>query len=71
MTAMKTAETKETILTLHLKGVTIREISRILNISRNTVKRVLRGKGNSLSQTSPPLRGDQTHHPGVVQTLPG
>ncbi|MBC8459370.1 MAG: helix-turn-helix domain-containing protein [Deltaproteobacteria bacterium] len=51
---MKTVETKETILTLHLKGVAIREISRILNISRNTVKRVLRGKGNSPSQTSSP-----------------
>ena len=44
---MKTPETRQTILTLHQQGVKIRQISRILNISRNTVKRVLRGKENN------------------------
>jgi transposase len=37
-------EIKEAILSLHQRGIKIRQISRILNISRNTVRRVLRGK---------------------------
>lgn len=52
MIAMKTPETRQTIFTLHQQGVKIRQISRILNISRNTVKRVLRGKENNLHLSS-------------------
>jgi transposase len=37
-------EIKETILNLHQRGVKIRQINRILNVSRNTVRQVLRGK---------------------------
>jgi len=36
---------KEAIWSLHQRGITIREISRTLKISRNTVKKLLRGKG--------------------------
>lgn len=37
-------EIKEAILSLNQRGIKIRQISRILNISRNTVRRVLRGQ---------------------------
>ena len=39
---------KETILSLNKAGVSIRQISRLLSISRNTVRRVI--KGGHLSQ---------------------
>ena len=45
---MKTAETEQTIVSLHQQGVKIREISRMLKISRNTVRRVVRGKTSKL-----------------------
>jgi transposase len=38
---------KETILALHKAGVGIRQISRLLNISRNTVRRVIKGGHSS------------------------
>lgn len=38
---------KETILALHKTGVSIRQISRLLRISRNTVRRVIKGGHSS------------------------
>jgi len=35
-------ESKQSVLELHRKGCGIREISRMLNISKNTVRRVVR-----------------------------
>jgi transposase len=44
---------KETILALHKANVGIRQISRLLNISRNTVRRVIKGEHSSqLHRTS-------------------
>jgi transposase len=43
-------ESKEAVLSLHQRGIKIREISLILNISRNTVRRVLRGKWQKTPQ---------------------
>ena len=40
---MITDETRQAILSLHGKGIPLREISRILTLSRNTVKRVIKG----------------------------
>lgn len=37
-------QTEEAILTLHQKGVELRQISRLLKVSRNTVRRVVRGQ---------------------------
>jgi transposase len=39
-----TRETQQAILSLYQKGVQIRQISQILKISRNTIRRVIRGK---------------------------
>jgi transposase len=41
---MITHQTQEAILTLYQKGVELREISRLLKVSRNTVRRVVRGQ---------------------------
>jgi transposase len=38
---------KETILSLHRAGVGIRQISRLLSVSRNTVRRVIKGEHSS------------------------
>jgi len=43
-------EIKEAILTLHQQGIKIREISRVLKVSRNTVKKVLQGKSQKGSE---------------------
>ena len=43
-------EIKEAILSLHQRGIKIRKISGILQISRNTVRRVLRGKWQEAPQ---------------------
>ncbi|PXF54109.1 MAG: hypothetical protein C4B58_16200 [Deltaproteobacteria bacterium] len=43
---------KQAILTLHQKKSKIREIARILKISRNTVRRVLRGQANQKPLTT-------------------
>lgn len=40
---MITAETRQAILGMHEKGMNIRQISRTLGISRNTVRTVLKG----------------------------
>jgi transposase len=42
---MMNQDSTQAILSLKDKGIPIREISRILQVSRNTVRRVLRGKG--------------------------
>jgi transposase len=47
---MMNQETTQAILTLRDKGIAVREISRILRVSRNTVRRVLRGKGQKRPQ---------------------
>ena len=49
---MITQETKQAILSLYRKGVQIRQISQILKLSRNTIRRVIRGKWQDR-----PLRG--------------
>jgi len=41
---MKHAETRQAVLTLHQQGVTIRNISRTLHVSRNTVRQIVRGE---------------------------
>jgi transposase len=41
---MITEESRQAILSLHERGIPIRQISEILKISRNTVKRVIKGK---------------------------
>jgi transposase-like protein len=41
---MITQETKEAILSLYQRGVQIRQISQTLKLSRNTIRRVIRGK---------------------------
>ena len=40
---MITEESRQAIMSLHGRGVHIRQISRILKISRHTVKQVIRG----------------------------
>jgi transposase len=46
---MMNQDSTQAILNLKEKGIPIREISRILHVSRNTVRRVLRGKGQERS----------------------
>src|SRR3990172_6108363 len=41
---MITKENQQAIMSLHERGVSIRQIGKILKISRNTVKRVIQGK---------------------------
>lgn len=41
---MISPETKQTVLELHKKEVKLRDISRILNISRNTIRKIIRGQ---------------------------
>jgi transposase len=47
---MMTQDTIQTILSLKQRGIPAREISRILHVSRNTVRRVLRGKHQARAQ---------------------
>ena len=47
---MMNQETVQAILSLKDKGIGLREISRLLGVSRNTVRRVLRGKGHERAQ---------------------
>jgi hypothetical protein len=51
---MITKENQQAILSLHQKEVPIRQISEILKISRNTVKRVIRGKWQETLQMPSP-----------------
>ena len=47
---MMNQDSTQAILSLKEKGIPIREISRIFKVSRNTVRRVLRGKGQERPQ---------------------
>ena len=47
---MMNQDSTQAILSLKDKDIPIREISRILQVSRNTVRRVLRGKGQERSR---------------------
>jgi len=49
-----TQESQQTILSLYQRGVQIRQISQILKLSRNTVRRVLRGKWQERPQRASP-----------------
>jgi transposase len=49
---MITEETRQAIMSLHGRGVHIRQISRILKVSRNAVKRVIRGTARALQRRS-------------------
>jgi len=51
---MITQETKQAILSLYQQGVQIRQISQILKISRNTIRRVIRGKWQERAQRQSP-----------------
>ena len=58
-------EIKEAILSLHQRGIKIRQISRILDISRNTVRQVLRGKW----QNAPPRASRYEEMAPIIQEL--
>ena len=49
-----TRESQQAILSLDQRGVQIRQISQILKLSRNTVRRVLRGKWQERPQRASP-----------------
>src|SRR4030067_841755 len=51
---MITQESKEAILSLYQRGVQIRQISQVLKISRNTIRRVIRGKWQERPQRQSP-----------------
>jgi transposase len=54
MMAMITQETKQAILSLFEQGMPIRQISQILKLSRNTIRRVVRGKWQEKPQRHSP-----------------
>src|SRR4030067_2548862 len=54
MMAMIAQETKEPIWSLYQRGVQIRQISQVLKISRNTIRRVIRGKWQQRPQRQSP-----------------
>ncbi|RZB36917.1 MAG: hypothetical protein SRB2_01717 [Desulfobacteraceae bacterium Eth-SRB2] len=47
---MISEDKRQTVMTLHYSGCPIRKISRLLNISRNAVRRIVRGKTNQVAQ---------------------
>jgi len=51
---MITQESQQTILSLYRKGMSIRQISLVLKISRNTIRRVIRGKWQERPQRESP-----------------
>lgn len=59
-------QTREAILTLHRKGVNLRQISRLLKISRNTVRRVVRNP----SPKSPTVACDHEAQDHIRQLFP-
>ena len=61
---MLTHEKKQALLELHRQDIPLREISRLLKISRNTVRRVLR------EETNPPQRKPTGKWQSVVSQLP-
>lgn len=54
MAMMITQETQQAILSLYQRGVQIRQISQILKLSRNTIRRVIRGKWQEKLQRPSP-----------------
>ena len=50
---MISPETRQAILTLHEKGIKLRKISRVLQVSRNTVRRVVRRKMPDIPSKEP------------------
>src|SRR3989304_3762975 len=54
MIAMITQENQQAIISLYQRGVPMRQISQILKLSRNTVRRVLRGKWQGRPQRASP-----------------
>src|SRR4030065_1344545 len=54
MIAMITQESQQAILSLYQQGIQIRQISQILKISRNTIRRVIRGKWQERPQRASP-----------------
>ena len=56
MAMIITQETQQAILSLFQRGVQIRQISQILKISRNTIRRVIRGKWQEKPQRSSPYQ---------------
>ena len=56
-------ETRQAILTLKKQGLPLREIARILKVSRNTVKTVIR-------QPEPGIHRENVHHKDLIQLLP-
>ena len=69
MAMIITQETQQAILSLFQQGVQIRQISQILKISRNTIRRVIRGKWQERPQRPSPYEELFSHHPGGLQTL--
>jgi transposase len=53
MTRMTPAEIRNTVHTLQAQGHSLREISRLLALSRNTVRRILRQPGRTVDQAAP------------------
>jgi transposase len=60
---MLSHEKRQALLELHRQDIPLREISRLLKLSRNTVRRVLR-------ETSPPQRAPTRKWQSVVSQLP-
>ena len=53
MTRMTPTEIRNTVHTLQAQGHSLREISRLLALSRNTVRRILRQPGRTVDQAAP------------------
>ena len=51
---MITQENQQAIMSLYQRGVPMRQISQILKLSRNTIRRVLRGKWQQRPQRASP-----------------
>ena len=52
---MTPSQIRDAVLTLQTQGQSLREISRVLKLSRNTVRRMVRGGGPA--ETEPACRG--------------
>ena len=66
---MMNQDTMQAILSLKEKGIAVREISRILRVSRNTVRRVLRGKGQERPQRASRYEELAPLDPGDAEAL--
>jgi len=68
---MITQETKQAIWSLYQKGVQIRQISHILKLSRNTIRRVIRGKWQEKPQRQSPYEELSSILPEVFRNAMG